>query len=107
MGVKTDFTTAEIRILVGILNARNSPSLNLATLARMIGTNPANPPYISVVKYLLNAGILEQVGTIGSSKIIKIHHRPLCDLLDEQNLVTFLVDNYIARWHLFSWKPIW
>src|SRR5687767_59451 len=99
--MKVNFTPKQIEVMIGILNVRNSEFLNFATLAREINVGANYPPFRTVISYLISAGIVEHRHTFGSSKLIEINHGKLCDLLDEQTHINFIVDKYLARHHVF------
>lgn len=100
---RRDFTATQLTMLINIANISKSKSLNISGIAREIGVSSANPQFRDILLYCFDNQIFEEIEIIGSSKIIKIDYSLLTDLIDEQWILTFIVENYLMRWHIFSW----
>jgi hypothetical protein len=90
--IKTDFSLAECKMMLKILNSENDKRMTMTKLSKLINVSIFNPSYCEVKKYLLDNNILEVIERIGSTKIIKINYKKLRDLIDEQQIVNTFYD---------------
>lgn len=100
---RRDFTSAQLMMMINMANIDKSSTLNISGIARAIGVSSANPQFRDILKYCFDNQIISEVDNIGSSKIIKIDYNALTDLIDEQWILTYIIDNYLSRWHFFTW----
>lgn len=104
MEVRTDFSPSQVFLMVRMANLPTGRRQNLSRLARAIGVSNSNQQYREVVTHLMDLGVMTVEEEIGSSKIINLDQQALVHrVLDEQELVTFLVEQYFSEWHNFIW----
>lgn len=97
-----EFSTKECEILVMISEVKNKDFLNFTTLAKELKLSSTNPSFARVLKTLLSKEIIEIKKIVGSSKIIKINHNKLVDLIDDQEQCVFWYE-YFKSNHIISW----
>lgn len=104
MEVRRDFTPTQILMMVGMLEVRNMPHLNISMLAKAIDVSASSPAFRDVLAHLIDLGIVVIYKEVGSSKFITIDQDSLVErVLDEQHTVNVLVDKYLAVHHHFIW----
>ena len=100
--IKTDFTESQIRIMMAILDVNNHPHLTFSNIADAIGVRTSDPNFNKVIHYLYDAAIIECFEKHVTAKFLKIKHRMLRDLLDEQKLVNEFYEYFHAH-HICEW----
>jgi hypothetical protein len=105
MRMKTDFTESQVRIMMAILGVENHKHLTASNLAEAIDVRPSDPNFAKVLRHLYEENIVECIGTVATAKFIKIRHRALRDLIDEQELVARYAHYFIDHHQgvLLSW----
>jgi len=103
MEIKRDFTWSEIQILVLIKNCYRIKDLTITTLAKNINISVNNPKYYIVLRYLFDSEAIVVVRIIGRTKFLKINYKLIKNILDEQERINFLVNNYLETDHRFFW----
>jgi hypothetical protein len=71
-------------------------------LAESIGVSGGNPQFTSLLKYLVQLGIVEYQDTFSPAKIVTVHRGKLRDFIDEQNIVNLFYD-YFNTYHKCIW----
>ncbi len=103
MVIKTDFNWIEINILIGIKNCENLKEITINDIVKQIKITRNHPNFYRVLRYLIKEDIVTLTKVIGVTKFFKISYIKLRDLLDEQEKINSLVNNYIKKDYHFDW----
>ena len=103
MDLKKDFTHSEIRALLNIYKFHSLNKTTWGNLCQKINVLESNPLYRKVYNYLKEINAITVVEIIGPTKFIKIDHKIITDLIDEQIIINDIVANYLEKEHFFKW----
>lgn len=101
--IRRDLTLNQCFRLINLINNINKKNLTKSLISKQLGISPSNPHYNKLMRYLEDIEIIKIVDIIGGSNIIEIDKDKLIDFIDEQNIINFLVDNYLNKYHTFKW----
>ena len=97
--LKRDFSHSEMVILIKIINLPQKKSITRAQMARAIKVSNYESRFSNIIKYLKKIKVIEEVEEIGNNHLLRINEDLLKHFIDEQNILNFIVDNYIKKYH--------
>lgn len=99
----TDFSWEEIKIIIKIKNLINHKETTISNIAKDIQISITHPYLYKILRYLMDKEAIVVNKIIGNTKLLKINYKKIKNVLDEQEEINFMVDNYISKDHKFLW----
>lgn len=97
-----DFNFRDLRILIDMY-MKDVVEFNATDLADTIEISKHHPNYLKILNFLKLNNIIELKEVIGATKIYKLHRKKLKDLIDEQNIVQYVMDYLNKAGHIATW----
>ena len=99
-----EFTTKEIKSIVSLFYISFPKLMNYSFLASKLGFSSSDTRFIKIKRWLLEEGILEELGKFGGSKRIEINLKKLKEQIPEIPFIKDFHNKFIKGvWN----KEIW
>lgn len=98
-----DFSYSDVLIMIKILNSGENQTYE-SRLSKEIGYTPAR--LNKIIKYFKELGIIKETEQVGSNKMIVINKRYLKHFIDEQDVLIWLVENFLNKYNSYRYKDI-
>ena len=104
--LKRNFTYSECIILINILNVnKNIKYLTRSKIAKEIKVSQFDPRISKIFNYLKYIKVIKESIINSNTKLLEIDCEQLTNFIDEQIVITDLVNNFLKKHHIFSWTP--
>jgi predicted transcriptional regulator len=99
--IKRDFSHTEVEMLMKLLDIKNRQLMCLSDIAKEMNISVSSPYFAKILKYLIENQMLE-VTKFGRTKLVKINHSKITDLIDEQEICIYWFE-YFKKHHVVAW----
>jgi len=101
---RTNLSLAECKIMFSLLNKVDKEKLNTSEFANRINMRRTDPRFYDLLRFLEENKALEYEYPKEKPKIIKLNPKIIKDIIDEQELINELVNDYFGKHcSLFEW----
>lgn len=101
VNIKRNFSYSDVIIMINMLNNQKK-LIHASKLAKDMGHSPSR--LNQIIKYFKELEIIKDVEKMGSNKMIQINYSLLKHFIDEQDVLIWLVENYLGKYNTYRYK---